>query len=345
MPRKYSIPLTALFSFLVLLVAGAFAYDNATSQTISPGVTVAGIDVGGLSAVDARSKLNRDLLGQLETPVTVTRGPDSWYLAANRSKVGVDTDGSVSAALAKSNSGNFAVRAYRKLTGTELDASIQPQVSYSKPAVQAFVDRVVKGVDRPARDASLAFTVSAVQPVPSKSGVAVKQRQLKRQVTAALITPGADRTVTAQVRVLKPKITTSQLSAKYPLLITVDRNNFKLTLFKDLKPVKTYPITVGRAGFETPAGLYSIQNKQVNPTWYVPDRPWAGDLAGTVVPPGPTNPLKARWMGIAGGAGIHGTAEAGSLGTAASHGCVRMSIPDVIDLYDRVSVGTPVFIA
>ncbi len=345
MPRKHSIPLIALFSFLVLLVAGAFAYDNATSQTISPGVTVAGVDVGGMSAVDARSKLHRDLLGQLETPVTVTRGSDSWQLAANRSKVGVDTDGSVSAALAKSNSGNFAVRAYRKLTGTELDASVQPQVSYSKPAVQAFVDRVVKGVDRPARDASLAFTVSAVQPVPSKSGVAVKQRQLKRQVTAALITPNADRTVTAQVRVLKPKITTSQLSAKYPLLITVDRTNFKLTLFKDLKPVKSYPITVGRAGLETPAGLYSIQSKQVNPTWYVPDRPWAGDLAGTVVPPGPDNPLKARWMGIAGGAGIHGTAELGSLGTAASAGCVRMSIPDVIDLYDQVSVGAPVFVA
>ncbi len=345
MARKYSISLIALFSFLVLLVAGAFAYDNATSQTISPGVTVAGIDVGGMSAADARSKLHRDLLGQLETPVTVTRGSDSWHLTANRSKVGVDTDGSVSAALAKSNSGNFVVRAYRKLTGTELDASVQPRVSYSKPAVQAFVDRVVKGVDRPARDASLAFTVSAVQPVPSKSGVAVKQRQLKRQVTAALITPNADRTVTAQVRVLKPKITTSQLSAKYPLLITVDRTNFKLTLFKDLKPVKSYPITVGRAGLETPAGLYSIQSKQVNPTWYVPDRPWAGDLAGTVVPPGPTNPLKARWMGIAGGAGIHGTAELGSLGTAASAGCVRMSIPEVIDLYDRVSVGVPVFVA
>ncbi len=345
MARKYSISLIALFSFLVLLVAGAFAYDNATSQTISPGVTVAGIDVGGMSAADARSKLHRDLLGQLETPVTVTRGPDSWHLTANRSKVGVDTDGSVSAALAKSNSGNFVVRAYRKLTGTELDASVQPQVSYSKPAVQAFVDRVVKGVDRPARDASLAFTVSAVQPVRSKSGVAVKQRQLKRQVTAALITPDADRTVAAQVRVLKPKVTTSQLSAKYPVLITVDRNNFKLTLFKDLKPVKTYPIAVGMAGLETPAGLYSIQNKQVNPSWHVPNSAWAGDLAGTVVPPGPANPLKERWMGIAAGAGIHGTTELASLGTAASHGCVRMSIPDVIDLYDRVSVGTPVFVA
>lgn len=49
-------------------------------------------------------------------------------------------------------------------------------------------------------------------------------------------------------------------------------------------------------------------------------------------------------MGIFDGAGIHGTDETYSLGSAASHGCVRMSVPDVIDLYDRVDVGTPIYI-
>jgi lipoprotein-anchoring transpeptidase ErfK/SrfK len=83
---------------------------------------------------------------------------------------------------------------------------------------------------------------------------------------------------------------------------------------------------------------------QVNPTWYVPNEEWAGELAGSVVPPGPENPLKARWMGFYGGAGIHGTDDLASLGTAASHGCIRMSIPDVTELYEQVSVGTPVAI-
>ena len=129
---------------------------------------------------------------------------------------------------------------------------------------------------------------------------------------------------------LKPKVTTSQLSAKYPLVITVDRSNFRLTLFKDLRPVKSYPIAVGQAGLETPAGLYSIQDKQVNPSWHVPNSDWAGDLAGTTIPPGPDNPI---------------TAEPGSLGSSPSHGCVRMAIADVIELFDRVTVGTPVFIA
>ena len=79
----------------------------------------------------------------------------------------------------------------------------------------------------------------------------------------------------------------------------------------------------------------------MNPTWNVPNSAWAGDLAGKSIPPGPDNPLKARWMGIFDGAGIHGTDETYSLGSAASHGCLRMAVPDVIELYDQVPVGSP----
>lgn len=68
------------------------------------------------------------------------------------------------------------------------------------------------------------------------------------------------------------------------------------------------------------------------------------DLAGQTIPPGPANPIKARWMAIYEGAGIHGTEETASLGSAASHGCVRMAIADVEGLYDEVEVGTPIFI-
>ena len=99
------------------------------------------------------------------------------------------------------------------------------------------------------------------------------------------------------------------------------------------------------AGLETPSGTYRIQDKQVDPAWHVPNSAWAGSLAGQVIPGGaPDNPLKARWMGIYDGVGIHGTAEDWSIGSQASHGCIRMHVSDVIDLYDRVSVGTQVLI-
>jgi lipoprotein-anchoring transpeptidase ErfK/SrfK len=144
---------------------------------------------------------------------------------------------------------------------------------------------------------------------------------------------------------VEPEVTKEELATQYPTYLTVNRSTFELTLYKDLEPAKTYTVAIGAAGFDTPAGVYNIQNKAVDPAWTVPDSDWAGDLAGTVVPGGvPENPLKARWMGIFDGAGIHGTDDVGSLGTAASHGCVRMAVPDVIELYDQVPVGTPIYI-
>lgn len=276
MPRKYLIPLITVGVFLLVLVGGAYAYDSATSQTIESGVTVGGVNVGGLNADEARAKLHQNLLASLEVPVTVTRGSESWQLGPSESKVGVDIDGSVNAALSKGNSGNFITRAIRKISGSSADATVVPTVTYSAPAARRFTDRVTRAIDRPAKDASLTFTVSAVAPVASKPGVAVNRRALRSAVATALATPGISHRVPVTVRVLKPKVTTGQLAQKYPVLITVDRSNFRLTLFKNLKPVKTYPIAVGRAGLETPAGLYSIQDKQVNPSWHVPNSAWAG---------------------------------------------------------------------
>jgi lipoprotein-anchoring transpeptidase ErfK/SrfK len=143
-----------------------------------------------------------------------------------------------------------------------------------------------------------------------------------------------------------PRVTFGNLARVYNTVLTIDRPHFKLRLFKGLKFRKSYPIAVGMAGLDTPAGRYAIQNKQVNPAWHVPNSAWAGSLAGQVIPGGaPNNPLKARWLGIFDGAGIHGTDAIGSIGTAASHGCIRMRIPDVIELYDQVPVGAPVYIA
>jgi lipoprotein-anchoring transpeptidase ErfK/SrfK len=139
--------------------------------------------------------------------------------------------------------------------------------------------------------------------------------------------------------------TTAALERRYRYYIAVSRGERRLRLFEQLKLAKTYVIAVGRIGLETPAGLYRIDDKQVNPSWHVPRSSWAGALAGRVIPPGPDDPLKARWMGFYDGAGIHGTDDLSSLGTAASHGCIRMSIPDVIELYNTVPLHTPVFIS
>jgi hypothetical protein len=136
-----------------------------------------------------------------------------------------------------------------------------------------------------------------------------------------------------------------KLARVYKTVITIDKAHFKLRLFKGLKFRKSYGVAVGQPAYPTPSGRFAIQDKQVNPVWSVPNSPWAGELQGTTVEGGSAaNPLKARWMGIANGVGIHGTGEDWSIGTRASHGCIRMHVADVIDLFKRVPVGAPVLI-
>jgi lipoprotein-anchoring transpeptidase ErfK/SrfK len=242
--------------------------------------------------------------------------------------------------------GGLPGRLWRDLTNGRVEDDLRAEVHYSPLEVSRFVRRVKRAVNRPPRDAGVKFATASLPAIPSQTGLRIiASARLQRLVENALALVGPGRTVRARVRVVQPKVTTNELARKYPYVITVDRPAFRLRFFKKLRLSKTYKIAVGRVGLETPAGLYHVQNKAINPAWHVPNSAWAGKLAGKVIPGGiPENPLKARWLGIFDGAGIHGTSDIGSLGSAASHGCIRMAIPDVEELYDQVPLQTPVFI-
>jgi hypothetical protein len=127
------------------------------------------------------------------------------------------------------------------------------------------------------------------------------------------------------------------------LRITIDRGTNKLTLYRLDKVVKVYGVATGAAEFPTPAGEFEIVDMQKNPTWTPPDSDWA--KGEKPIPPGPNNPLGTRWMGLdVPAVGIHGTNNPASIGYSVSHGCIRMAIPDVEDLFERVEIGTPVTI-
>ncbi len=346
--RRPAIIVIASALTLLLLAAGvAWGIDRAHSDTIAKGVTVGGIGVGGLDRDAARAKLQRELVDQLSSPIVLRHGTRSWQLGARESKVAVDVDGSVEAAIAHSRQGNFLGRTVDRVTGAEKRKRVGADVMFSDHAIVRLLDRVRRQIERAPRDASVEFGRGSISPSPSRDGLTIHATGLHRRIRTALVSPHKEHLFNLHLKHITPKITTAELGGRYPTLITVDRAGFRLRLFKNLQLVKTYKIAVGRQGLETPAGLYAIQDKQINPSWHVPDSPWAGKLRGKVIPPGPADPIKARWMGIFGGAGIHGVdpSEYGSLGSAASHGCVRMRIPDVIELFSRVRVGTPVHIA
>jgi hypothetical protein len=220
-------------------------------------------------------------------------------------------------------------------------------LSHSRLAVRAFVAAAARRAYHAPRNAQLRMTVSRMIVSHSRPGLRLASKRVARQIDAALglVPSHAVRSLHSRLVSVRPSVTYKVLQRRYPRVLTVDRDHFTLRLFRNLRPWKRYGIAVGMAGLDTPAGVYRIQNKQVDPAWHVPNSAWAGSLAGQVIPGGaPDNPLKARWMGIANGVGIHGTAEDWSIGSRASHGCIRMHVSDVIDLYPRVPVGTPVLI-
>jgi L,D-transpeptidase ErfK/SrfK len=114
-----------------------------------------------------------------------------------------------------------------------------------------------------------------------------------------------------------------------------------LYLYNRNSMMRTYPVAIGREGWETPRGRFTIFQMQQNPTW---EHPFTGEL----IPPGDDNPLGQRWLGFwsdgTNAIGFHGTPDTASVGQAISHGCVRLYNHDVVDLYDRIALGTPVYV-
>jgi lipoprotein-anchoring transpeptidase ErfK/SrfK len=332
-------------ALLVVLAVAAYGYDTSRDDLIADGVTIAGVEVGGMRADAAATRLRAQLGPALERPVRVAAAGHRYRLTARRSHLAADVDGMVDEAVEASRDGGLPARVWRGITGRGVDRELAARVTYSGVAVKRFVRRVKRAVNRAPRDADVSFHTASLPAIPSRTGLRLDARRLRASVRGALDSIGGGRSVRGRVRVVQPKVTTADLADKYPRVVTVDRANFRLRLFKNLKLTKTYKIAVGQIGLETPAGVYNVQTKAINPAWHVPESDWAGDLAGKVIPGGvPENPLKSRWLGIYDGAGIHGTSDIGSLGTAASHGCIRMAVPDVEELYDEVPVQAPVYI-
>jgi lipoprotein-anchoring transpeptidase ErfK/SrfK len=336
----------AFLAVLVVLGGALYAYDHARADEIAPGVKIGGVPLGGLTPEQARGRLEREILQRLEQPIVIHHAAKTWKLGPREARLRADLGAMVDEALARSRTGNIFARSWRSLTGKRINDDLQPTVQYSDAAVIRLIDKVRKSVERPAKDASVKINAAGVRTIPGVEGLAISASQLHRQIGNAITSTTASRTFVAKTRHTQPKVTTADLKRKYDTVIIVNRSEFRLRLFKELKPAQTYGIAVGQVGLETPAGQYTIANKAINPAWHVPNSPWAGTLAGTVIPgDDPTNPIKARWMGIYAGVGIHGTSDDASIGHNASHGCIRMHIPDVERLYDEVPVGSAVYIA
>jgi lipoprotein-anchoring transpeptidase ErfK/SrfK len=292
-------------------------------------VRAAGVAVGGLTSEEAAARL-RDAIGPaLSLPVQVRVARARFTLTPRSVGARFDPQATAERALAAAEG-----------------ARVPAVTSVNARRVAARAAAIDAATTKPGRDATVRITLRHLRVRSSRPGLSLSAPRLAERLSATFQSPTRARSLVGRRRVVHPAVRTRDLRrGRYGTVVTVDQRHFRLRLFKRLRYDRSYRVAVGQPAYPTPRGLFSITSKAVNPTWHVPDSPWAGALRNETVAGGSSaNPLKARWLGIVNGVGIHGTAETGSIGSRASHGCIRMLVPDVIDLYPRVPLGTPVLI-
>jgi lipoprotein-anchoring transpeptidase ErfK/SrfK len=343
--RRRAAWIVSISAVLLVALAGtaAFAgyrYEQNRSALILPGVRIAGVDVSGITRSQADAALKPTVAEILNRQIDVAAAGTSWQLTAEQLGTSVDVSRALDQAFAISEQMSWTSRLKHRLFGHPLNKRFDIDVAYHDSVVSDFVKSVARTVRASPRKASLDFIDGQLVIQHSKAGRALVSEPALRSVMDAL--RGSVDSVALDTKPLRPTVTDNTLGMT--IIIRVSEN--RLYLYDGLKLLKTYSVATARPGFVTPVGHWSIVNKRINPTWVNPAKDTWGADEPDFIPPGPDNPLGTRALDLdAPGIRIHGTPDDASIGTYASHGCIRMHIPDAEDLFDRVAVGTRVIIA
>jgi lipoprotein-anchoring transpeptidase ErfK/SrfK len=318
---------------LLALVLAASAAGAAGAQTPPPapppvppppveplvpaGVTIAGVAVGGMT----RDLATQAVQAAFDQPIPFRFRERRWKLRPE------------------------TVRSYayvRPAVGQALKARPGAKIALGVRIHLGRVRRYASSLDRlfsqEARDSRLLFR--NLRPFITKARAG---RKVDTGATTNAIARALARTERTQI-VLKTQTVAPRLTRRsFGPIIVIRRDSRRLFLYRNMTFVRSFPIAVGQPAYPTPLGRYHVISRERHPTWDPPSSPWAAGLGP--VPPGPANPLGTRWIGTSAPAiGIHGTPQPWTVGTAASHGCIRMYMRDVEWLFERVRVGSPVFI-
>jgi lipoprotein-anchoring transpeptidase ErfK/SrfK len=302
----------------VLFAAVAVAPSAGPPRTIPRGVKIAGVNVSGLDSEQARQQV----IARYSAPLRFRMRNRRWSAPTERFDLAVSAGDAVS-------------QAFQARAGDNVDVHVE----VDRTRVQSYVAALQERFGRPAKNANLLGLVHG-HPAISKS---VWGRSVRRSTMTAAIT----RTLKSRIRprlqlIMKPEKPTRS-RAKFGPVVIIHRGTNKLDLFSGRRIVRHFRVATGQAQYPTPTGLFHIVDMQQNPWWRPPNSDWAKGLKP--IPPGPGNPLGTRWMGLtAPGVGIHGTPDPASIGYSASHGCIRMLIPEATWLFDHVRIGAPVLI-
>ena len=306
-----------LFVALAAIASGAAAPSAQRTAVVPAGVGIGGIHLGGLTSEEARN----GIIWWYNRPLRFTFLRKHWNVRPAALGATVDADDAVAQVLKAPPTDHLSLR-----------------VNVDAARVRRYVRALDGQLSIEPQDATVAL--SGLRPVihRGKTGLELNRERTARTIQAALALarrPG----LSPSARTVAPSVTAGSFGA----VVVIYRGSNELHLYNGSQPWRTFQVATGQAVYPTPVGSWHVVDMQRNPWWRPPDSDWAKGLKP--IPPGPGNPLGTRWMGLdAAGVGMHGTPDAASIGYSASHGCIRMRIPDAEWLFGHVQIGTPVFI-
>lgn len=327
---------------LLVIVVGLFSYlfvqDLFEFGKFPEGVSVVGVDVSGLSRVEAMEKCKEELAEVENRPLSLKVDEEVYQAAPQDLGLELEYHDMVNRAYDEAWSVNIFERMFRRFTNRPKDINVSLMAKNNDQQVAAFVQSAMGAINRAPVDAYVDVTSGKPVIVKALDGREASYEQLLEQTREALGTP--EREVQVQVN-RTPAAVQDSVFGKF---IIVNLAEHKLTLYEREQPLAEFPIACGSASYPTPAGIWKIVGKQRNPSWINPGTAWAKDMP-PYIPPGPGNPLGVRALPLnASGVLIHGTSASGSIGYSVSHGCIRMYQSDVTQLFEMVEVNTPVYI-
>ncbi len=328
-------------------LAWAAVNDYKVRGLVPKGVTLVSRDLSGMTETQARDAMENAVSTPMLRPVTVTGDKKTWTFDP-KGVVSIDVESMLNEAYSTRRSATFASRLNSELRGVPLPNDVKPKYAIDSSAVAQWVAQTAVTVNRPSIDSSRTIVKHKYKfkITPAVYGAKVLKTISTRTIVSALSAEAAlssaDRSVTLAVVPVKPKV----LQSSFKTAIIVSLSQCRIRLYKGDKLVKSYSCAPGRPAFPTPTGDFKINNKQRFAPWINPGSAWAASMP-PMIPGGPGNPMGSTKIGIDyPGVFMHGVppGEYGSIGTHASHGCMRMMPSAVLDLFGRVHIGNPVYI-
>jgi hypothetical protein len=328
---------------LALLGGGAayaaYRYDASSANRIMPGVKVAGVDVGQLTRAEAIGEVREVVEPQLEREVTIRASGQSWHVTPEELGARAPVGKLVGRAMAVSEDMSWPTRVYHRLFDRPVDESFDVGFRYREGRVTRFVNTIAGEVAVDPTNASVDYVNGGLVLNKPKFGQALRIESANEAVLEAI--QGSGDRVKLGMKRIEPEVTKEDLGQT----LVVDLSELQLQLYDGLRLQKTYPVAAGQPAYPTPPGEWTVIDKVENPTWVNPAPDGWGAGLPAVIPGGPSNPLGTRAIYLdAPGIRIHGTSSSSSIGTYASHGCVRMYMDDVEQLYPLVDIGASVHI-